>query len=126
MYRKFEKFTGKHLWQSLFFHKVACIRPASLFSCESCKISENTFPTEHVRWLFLSFFPKSQEHRNSFGFGWQFSSGTIVLEPQFWYQMIYRSCDTRAETQMHCGMILTLHILTITKHILHACICSLK
>ena len=50
--RTFEKFTGKHLCQSLFFNKVAGPRPAALskketlaqvFSCEFCKISNNTF-----------------------------------------------------------------------------------
>ena len=28
--RKFSKFTGKHRWQSLFFNKVAGLRPATL------------------------------------------------------------------------------------------------
>ena len=45
------KFTGKHLCQSLFFNKVAGLRPAALlkktlaqvFSCEFCEISQNTF-----------------------------------------------------------------------------------
>ena len=60
--RNFTKFTGKHLCQSLFFNKVAGLRPATLlkkrlwhrcfpkkgtlaqvFSCEFCKISKNTF-----------------------------------------------------------------------------------
>ena len=50
--RNLAKFTGKHLCQSLFFSKVADIRPATLlkkknleqvFSCEFCKISKNTF-----------------------------------------------------------------------------------
>ena len=27
---------------------------ARVFSCEFCKISKNTFFTEHLRWLFLS------------------------------------------------------------------------
>ena len=48
--RNFEKFTGKHLSQSLFFNKVAGLRPqAQLFTCEFCKICKNTFPTEHLR-----------------------------------------------------------------------------
>ena len=60
--RNFAKFTGKHLCQSLFFNKVAGLRPATLlkkealaqvFSCEFCEISKNTFFTEHLRWLLL-------------------------------------------------------------------------
>ena len=53
--RSFTKFTGKHLCQSLFFNKVAGLRPAPLlkkilvqvFFCEFCEISKNTFFTEH-------------------------------------------------------------------------------
>ena len=50
--RNFAKLTGKHLCQSLFFNKVAGLRPATLlkketlaqvFSCEFCEISKNTF-----------------------------------------------------------------------------------
>ena len=49
--RKFAKFTGKRLCQSLFFNKVPGMRPATLlkkilaqvFSCEFCEISKNTF-----------------------------------------------------------------------------------
>ena len=59
--RNFAKFTGKRLCQSLFFNKVADLRPATLltktlwhatllkealaqvFSCEFCEISMNTF-----------------------------------------------------------------------------------
>ena len=52
--RNFSKFTGKHLCQSLFFNKVAGIKPeacnsikketlAQVFSCEFCEISKNTF-----------------------------------------------------------------------------------
>ena len=60
--RNFAKFTGRHLWQSLFFNKVTGLRPAILFkketlahvfSCEFCKISKNTFFTEHLWWLLL-------------------------------------------------------------------------
>ena len=61
------KFTGKHLCQSLFFNKVAGLRPqacnfikketlAQVFSCECCEISKNTFLpffTEHLWWLLL-------------------------------------------------------------------------
>ena len=52
--RNFAKFTGKHLCQSLYFNKVAGLRPeacnvikietlAQLFSCEFWEISINTF-----------------------------------------------------------------------------------
>ena len=49
--RNFAKFTQKHLCQSLFFNKVAGLRPATLlkkrpgtdvFTCEFCEISKNT------------------------------------------------------------------------------------
>ena len=54
-------FTGKHLRQNLFFNKVAGPRPATLsketlaqvFSYEFCKISKNTFLTEHI-WTAVS------------------------------------------------------------------------
>ena len=55
--RYFAKFTGKHLCQSLFFKKIADLPKvcnfikketlALVFSCEVCKISKNTFFTEH-------------------------------------------------------------------------------
>ena len=45
------KFTGKYLCQSLFFNRVAALRPATLlkkrltqvFSCEICEIFKSTF-----------------------------------------------------------------------------------
>ena len=49
--RHFAKFTGTHLCQSLFFNKVAGLRPATLLnkktfaqlcSCEFCEIFKNT------------------------------------------------------------------------------------
>ena len=43
--RNFAKFTGKHMYQSLFFQKEAL---AQMFSCEFCKISNNAFFTEHL------------------------------------------------------------------------------
>ena len=56
--RNFAKFTGKHLCQSLFFNKVAGLRPATLlekketlaqvFSWEFYEIYKNTFFTEHL------------------------------------------------------------------------------
>ena len=56
--RNFTKFTGKDLCQSLFFNKVAGLRPATLlkkrlwqrcFFREFCEISKNTFSTEHLQ-----------------------------------------------------------------------------
>ena len=58
--RNFAKFTGKHLWKSLFFNKVAGLRPLLLltllkrdsgqvFSCEFRETSKNTFFTEQLR-----------------------------------------------------------------------------
>ena len=55
--RDFAKFTGKHLFQSLFFDKAVGLRPAALLEkrlwhCEFFEISKNTFFTEHLRLLF--------------------------------------------------------------------------
>ena len=60
--RNFEKFTGKHLCQSLFFLKVAGSRPAILlwkrtwrrcFPLNCAKFLRTTFLTEHLWWLLL-------------------------------------------------------------------------
>ena len=59
--RNLTKFTGKQLYQCLFFNKVAGLRPATLlkeslaqvFSCEFCEISKDTFFIEHLWWLDL-------------------------------------------------------------------------
>ena len=60
--RKFAKFTGKHLCQSLFFNKVAGLRPATLlkkrlwhrcFPMNFAKFLRTAFLTEHLRWLLL-------------------------------------------------------------------------
>ena len=56
VFRNFTKFTRKHLCQSLFFNKVASLRPATLFkkrlaqafSCEFCEIFKDTIFTEHL------------------------------------------------------------------------------
>ena len=45
--KNFAKFTGKHLYQSLFLKKVAGSRPAT---CEFCEIFKDTFFTEHL-WV---------------------------------------------------------------------------
>ena len=65
--RSFAKVAGKHLCQSLFFNKVAGLRPATLLkkdsgtdvSCEFCEISKNTFfyrtpPVAASGYLYLS------------------------------------------------------------------------
>ena len=48
-----QKFTGKHLCQSLFFNKVCnFIKKETLakaFSCEFCETFKNTFFAEHLR-----------------------------------------------------------------------------
>ena len=44
--RNFTKFTGKQLYQSLFFKTLE-----KVFSSEFCEIFKNTFFTEHLRWL---------------------------------------------------------------------------
>ena len=43
--KHFAKFTGKHQCQSIFLKETL----APLFCCEFCKISKNTFFTEHLR-----------------------------------------------------------------------------
>ena len=66
--RNFTKFTGKHMCQSL-FNKVAGFMPSTLlkketlaqvFSSEFCKISKNTFFTEHP-WTNASIFNKIRD-----------------------------------------------------------------
>ena len=62
--KNFAKFTGKHLCQSPFFHKVGGLRPASLllkkrlwYSCFPVNLAEflrTPFSIEHLRWLPLS------------------------------------------------------------------------
>ena len=60
--RNLTKFTGKHLCQSLFFNKVAGLRPATLlkkrlwhrcFPVNFVKFLRAPFYTEHLRWLLL-------------------------------------------------------------------------
>ena len=62
VFRNFTKFTGKHLCQSLFFYKVAGLRPASLlkkrfwhkcFPVNFVKFLRTPIFTEHLRWLLL-------------------------------------------------------------------------
>ena len=67
--RDFEKFTGKHLYQSLFLSKVPGLRSATLlkrrlwhrcFSVNFAKSLRTPFLTEHFRWLLLS-----KQHRTN-------------------------------------------------------------
>ena len=62
--RNFTKFTGKHLRQDPFVNKVTSASAsnfikketlAQVFSREFCEISKDTFFTEHLQWLLLSF-----------------------------------------------------------------------
>ena len=81
--RNFVKFAGKHLCQSLFFNKVAGLRPmacnfikketlAQAFFCEFCKTFKNTFFTEHLRttasadymWVKTMIFPIESKFLN--------------------------------------------------------------
>ena len=61
--RNFAKFTGKHVCQSLFFNKVAGLRPANLlkirlwhtfFPVNLPKFLRTPFLREHLWWLFLN------------------------------------------------------------------------
>ena len=47
--RNSAKFTGKHLWQSLFFNKKEFFLLKKSLWYEFCEISKNTFFTEHLR-----------------------------------------------------------------------------
>ena len=53
----FAKFTGKHLWQSLSFNKVAGLMQVaglrSLAQVFSCEFLITPFFTEHIQWLRL-------------------------------------------------------------------------
>ena len=60
--RNFSKLTGKHLFQSLFFNKVAGVRPETLlkkrlwhrcFPVNLAKFLRTPFHIEHLRWLLL-------------------------------------------------------------------------
>ena len=51
--RNFTKFTGKHLCQSLFFNKVASLRPATLFKK---RLWHRCFPVDFVKFLRTTFY----------------------------------------------------------------------
>ena len=66
--RNFTKFTGKHLYQSLIFNKVAGLRLkketlAQVFSCKFCETSKNTFSYRTpLKKIFLKNSQHSQEN----------------------------------------------------------------
>ena len=76
--RNFAKFTGKHLYQRLFFNKVAglacnLIKKESLaqvFSCEFCEVSKNTFfyGTPQVAASKMIMFKKIRDSLTNFTF----------------------------------------------------------
>ena len=51
----FTKFTGKHLYQSLFFNKVAGVRPATLFKK---RLLHKCFPVSFVKFPRTPFYIK--------------------------------------------------------------------
>ena len=63
VFRNFAKFKGKHLCKSLFFNKVAGLRPATLlkkrlwhryFPVNFAKFLRTPFLTEYLQWLLLT------------------------------------------------------------------------
>ena len=53
VFRNFTKFTGKHQCQSLFFNKVAGLRPHTCFPVNFVKFLRTSFFIEHLWWLLL-------------------------------------------------------------------------
>ena len=52
--KNFAKFTGKHLFRSLFFDKFAGLKPTQVCSWEFGEIFKNIFLLQHAsEWLFL-------------------------------------------------------------------------
>ena len=85
--RNFTKFTGKHLYQSLFFNKVAGLRPATLlkkrrwhrcFPVNFVKFLRTPFLKNNSRWLLL-YLVSYKKYR-------------IVSEHFFWKAIKYLSC----------------------------------
>ena len=69
--RNFAKFTGKHLCQTLFFHKVGGLSPPTLlknrlwhrcFPVNLSKFLRTPFFIEHLRWLLLQCSPFLQSY----------------------------------------------------------------
>ena len=94
--RNFAKFTRKHLCQSLFFSKVAGLKPATLlkqrlwhkcFPVKFAKFLIIPFLIEHLRWLLLqiSELEKIQAFQK------------LILREKFtFFQMLRYHCDTGA------------------------------
>ena len=74
--RNFTKFTGKHLCQSLFFNKVADLRPATLLKK---RLWHRCFPVNFVKFLRTPFLQNTSERLLS-----MFSGG---LGRDQWYEM---------------------------------------
>ena len=75
--RNFTKFTGKHLWQSLFIKKETV---PQVLSCEFCEISNNTCFTEHL-WTTAS---------GSLCQNFSFKKMRFVVEVRFFPIKLYR------------------------------------
>ena len=90
VFLKFAKFTGKHLCQSLFFNKVAGLRPATLLKK---RLWHRCFPVnfatflrtpifiEHLWWLLLKYPIKVFACRPSLIFIMQLSQNQIPMFP---------------------------------------------
>ena len=99
--RNFVKFTGKHLCQSLFFNKVAGLRPetcnfikketlAQVISGEFYEISKNTIFTEHL-WATAS------DH-------------TIRTRKQFHSLILYKICYVRPSRIKNCLFVFSVYL----------------
>ena len=56
--RNFTKFLGKHLFQSVFFNKVAALKPATL---SKKRLWHRCFPKNFVKFLGISFLQNNSE-----------------------------------------------------------------
>ena len=58
--KKFVKFTGKHLWKSFFFHKVAGLRPATLLKR---RLWHRSFPVNPMKFSRIPFLLRNTSDR---------------------------------------------------------------
>ena len=74
VWRNFVKFIGKHLCQSLFFNKIAGLKPATWlrktlwhrrFPVNLAKFPRTPFLTEHLRWRLLRVAPQKKNQAYS-------------------------------------------------------------
>ena len=72
--RNFEKLTGKHLCQSLFFNKVVCLRPATLLKK---RLWHMCLPVNFAKFLRTTF--------------WQNTSGRLLLQFLIFFKLSLRS-----------------------------------